>query len=179
MARKISKVSKLGALKQQLVDTVLQSSLEQALALLSELPAYVLLVAATESAELCGGLNQALDSEEIQRLLCTASSEQMLQVLAKRGGHPGAVAEAVLLVIKKSADYNQGMGHLDLHNVDRSSYFPFGDVSYAQMLHTKAQRFNSLVKKAMEGGEPNFEGLRDTALDIVNYAGFFAGAQKK
>lgn len=101
-------------------------------------------------------------------------SALLLEELARRGGHPGAVAEAVLLCTKKSADYNQGMGHEDIHNVDRTSYFPFGAVSYAQMLHTKTQRFNSIVKKVLSGGEPNFEGLRDTALDIINYAGFFA-----
>lgn len=101
-------------------------------------------------------------------------STLLLEELARRGGHPGAVAEAVLLCAKKSADYNQGMGHEDIHNVDRTAYFPFGAVSYAQMLHTKTQRFNSIVKKVLSGGEPNFEGLRDTALDIINYAGFFA-----
>lgn len=103
---------------------------------------------------------------------------ELLNELKLRGGHPGAVAEAVILCIEKSADYNQGMGHTDPHNVDRSSYFPFGAVSYAQMIHTKSQRFNSLVTKAMNGDSPNFEGLRDTALDIINYAGFFAGSQE-
>jgi len=105
--------------------------------------------------------------------LTTAPSTELLEELKRRGGHPGAVAEAVLLCVKKSADYNQGMGHLDVHNVDRTSYFPFGEVSYAQMLHTKAQRFNSLVQKHLSGEAPNFEGLRDTALDIINYAGFY------
>jgi hypothetical protein len=30
----------------------------------------------------------------------------------------------------------------------------------------------------MRGHGANFEGLRDTALDIINYAGFFAGQIK-
>ena len=101
-------------------------------------------------------------------------SIHLLEELARRGGHPGAVAEAVLLCAKKSADYNQGMGHEDMHTVDRASYFPFGLASYAQMLHTKTQRLNSLVLKSLAGGEPNFESTRDTLLDIVNYAGFAA-----
>ena len=108
--------------------------------------------------------------------LVEVSSEDLLGELQRRGGHPGALAEAAMLCARKSADYNQGMGHLDIHAVDRSSYFPFGAVSYAQMLHTKSQRFNSLVRKQMDGGEPNFEGLRDTALDLINYAGFFIAA---
>jgi len=103
-------------------------------------------------------------------VLEATSSEALLQELAWRGGHPGALAEAALLCIKKSQDYNQGGMTMDPHKIDRSGYFPFGAVSYAQMLHTKSQRFNSLVKK---DGAANFEGLRDTALDIINYAGFY------
>ena len=105
--------------------------------------------------------------------LSEVSTPEMLAELVARGGHPGGVAEAVLLCIRKSEDYNQGMGFANPHKVDRSSYFPFGAVSYAQMLHTKAQRFNSIVLKELRGEEPNFEGLRDTALDIINYAGFY------
>ena len=105
--------------------------------------------------------------------LTNVSSTMLLEELQKRGGHPGEIAKAALLVIKKSQDYNQGMGLDDIHNTDRTQYFPFGAVSYAQMLHTKALRFNSLVKKDMNGEAPNFEGLTDTALDIINYAGFF------
>lgn len=99
------------------------------------------------------------------------SSEQLLAELSFRGGHPGALADAALLCIKKSQDYNPGQN--DPHKVDRTAYFPFGATSYAQMLHTKSQRFNSLVQKQQAAIQPNFEGLRDTALDIINYAGFY------
>ena len=102
--------------------------------------------------------------------LSTATSLEMLQELARRGGHPGAVAEAVLLCVRKSQDYNNGADPADMHTIDRTGYFPFGAVSYAQMLYTKALRFNSL---ASQSAAPNFEGLRDTALDLINYAGFF------
>ncbi|MFA6064041.1 MAG: hypothetical protein WC736_15740 [Gallionella sp.] len=116
-------------------------------------------------------------TEEEQFMMAAAcDSAVLLETLARRGGHPGAVAEAVLLCIRKSQDYNQGMGAEDPHTVDRSSYFPFGAVSYAQMIHTKSQRFNSLVKKSEAA---NFEGLRDTALDLINYAGFFVASQEK
>lgn len=103
-------------------------------------------------------------------------SIELLEELVSRGGHPAALAEAALLCMKKSQDYNQGMGHEDPHKVDRSGYFPFGTVSYAQMLHTKSQRFNSL---AIKKGDANFEGLRDTALDIINYAGFYIASLEK
>lgn len=107
------------------------------------------------------------------------STVELLKELQSRGGHPGALAEAALLCIRKSQDYNQSSADLDPHKIDRSSYFPFGAVSYAQMLHTKALRFNSLVLKEMKGQDANFEGLRDTALDIINYAGFFIDAHSK
>lgn len=104
---------------------------------------------------------------------------QLLTELQRRGGHPGALAEATLLCIGKSQDYNHTGKDIDPHNVDRSIYFPFGPVSYAQMIHTKAQRFNSLVLKEMDGSGANFEGLVDTALDIINYAGFFVASQNE
>lgn len=106
------------------------------------------------------------------------STDVMLKELAARGGHPGALAESALLCIRKSQDYNNDQADLNPHEIDRSSYFPFGAVSYAQMLHTKSQRFNSLVMAEQVGREPNFEGLADTARDIINYAGFFLADKK-
>lgn len=121
-----------------------------------------------------------MDPTTYVNTLAEVSSKDMLEELSRRGGHPGAVADAVLLCMRKSEDYNHGMeGAGDPHKVDRSLYFPFGDASYAQMLWTKAMRFNSLVLKVIQGGQPNFEGLRDTALDIINYAGFFLGKEPK
>jgi len=102
----------------------------------------------------------------------------LLQELELRGGHPGALASAALLCLRKSQDYNHGKDQ-NPHKVDRSVYFPFGPVSYAQMLHTKAQRFNSIVQKQLDGKDSNFEGLADTALDIINYAGFYIASTEK
>lgn len=99
--------------------------------------------------------------------LDNVSSIKLLECLAKRGGHPGALAKAALLCARKSNDYNGP--DIDMHSVDRTAYFPFGAVSYAQMLHTKSARFVALSR----GVEPNFEGLEDTALDLINYAGFY------
>lgn len=111
--------------------------------------------------------------------LANLDTKEILEELASRGGHPGALAEAALLCIRKSEDYNKASEDADPHTIDRSSYFPFGVVSYAQMLHTKSARFNSLALKQLSGEEPNFEGLSDTALDIINYAGFFLAAKEK
>ena len=106
------------------------------------------------------------------------STTDLLNELKTRGGHPGALAEAALLCIAKSQDYNQTSTTFDAHKVERSQYFPFGDISYAQMIYTKALRFNSIVLKNLKGSDANFEGLVDTALDIINYAGFFIASQE-
>lgn len=116
------------------------------------------------------------EDELIQILNHSVGSKTLLEVLKHRGGHPGALAEAALLCVKKSEDYNNGQ--TDMHVIDRTSYFPFGAVSYAQMLHTKSARFVSLTLKLQSGGKPNFEGLRDTALDMINYSGFYLADQR-
>jgi hypothetical protein len=107
------------------------------------------------------------------QLLRQASTMTVLDELARRGGHPGALAKAALLAITKSQDYNDGQRLCEPTQIDRSAYFPFGPVSYAQMLHVKAMRFVSLAAKELRGDTPNFECLRDTALDLINYAGFY------
>jgi hypothetical protein len=100
------------------------------------------------------------------------TTKELFEEISKRGGHPGALADAALLCIRKSEDYNQGMGIEDIHRVNRDSYFPFGLMSYAQVLHTKTQRLNSLAIKG--AAATNFESATDTMLDIINYAGFAA-----
>lgn len=116
--------------------------------------------------------------------LTTVPIEELLKALQRRGGTFKAVADAQLLVLKKSADYNQaGMAGQDAEaaaQADRDVYFPFAGVSYAQMIHVKAQRLNSLVLKSMRGGgESNYEGIRDTLLDIINYASFWVERQDR
>lgn len=78
---------------------------------------------------------------------------------------PKAYIEATELCMKKSQDYNNG----NTAPQSRASYFPFGLLSYAQMLHTKTQRLNSLAQQTKA---PNNESIRDTLLDMINYANF-------
>lgn len=80
--------------------------------------------------------------------------------------------EVTEIAIKKSKDYNNGN---DLPT-SRANYFPFGLLSYAQMLHTKSQRLNSL---AQQDKAPNNESVRDTLLDMINYATFAVEAIDK
>lgn len=93
------------------------------------------------------------------------STKDLLIELQKRGGSIGQVAKAQLLVLQKSLDYN---GSENPGNT-RDEYFPFGILSYAQMIWTKALRFKNLG----QGRAANFESLDDTALDLINYCSFF------
>lgn len=102
-----------------------------------------------------------------------ATVAELLTELLKRGGTFAAVAEAQLLVLRKSEDYN-GDPLTDRESArQRDVYFPFGAPSYAHMIHTKSQRLVQLVKNDLDGKAPNFEGARDSCLDLINYASFF------
>ena len=52
-------------------------------------------------------------------------------------------------------------------------YFPFGHMSFAQMIHVKAKRIVSLADKERMGIEPNHESIKDSVLDILNYASYY------
>jgi len=68
---------------------------------------------------------------------------------------------AITMVIKKGQDYNSGP--------TLEEYFPFGELSYTQMVYMKAMRLRSL----MQVPKPNFEGKKDTVLDLINYCVFY------
>lgn len=72
------------------------------------------------------------------------------------------ITPAMDLVLKKDQDYNSV--------VTREQYFPFGHKSHVQMIYVKATR---LVNLAESGEKPNFESVRDTALDLINYCLFY------
>ena len=76
--------------------------------------------------------------------------------------------EIAELRAKKGADYNS--------TVKLRDYFPMGHASYFQMMHLKTKRAESLIEVIQQGGEPNFEGLRDTLLDALNYITFWVEA---
>lgn len=79
--------------------------------------------------------------------------------------------EIAELRAKKGADYNSC--------VQLQDYFPLGHLSYFQMVYLKAKRMHSLIDVMSQGGTPNFEGLRDTLLDAMNYITFWIEAIDK
>ncbi len=56
-----------------------------------------------------------------------------------------------------------------------SDYFPMGHASYFQMVHLKTKRLQSLLEMGADV-EPHHEGLRDSLLDLLNYAVFWVEA---
>jgi hypothetical protein len=70
-------------------------------------------------------------------------------------------AKAWLMQFRKGQDYNQ-------HS--RDAYWPFGVVSFTQMLHVKVQRLISL--SSSKNHATNFESIEDTGYDLINYAAF-------
>lgn len=105
-------------------------------------------------------------SKVLQQPLSSVSTKQLLEELSKRSGTVKYLAKAGLIQLKKSEDYNNGQNSI-------RSYFPFGLMSYSQMIHTKSQRLISLAV-AEKQDNPNFESVTDTALDLINYATFLA-----
>jgi len=116
------------------------------------------------------------NTQSSAELLQSIHTETLFEELSKRGGHPAALARAALLLIKKSQDYNSEQSSKKPEEIDRRNYFPLGEASYAQMIYTKSARFVALTRKIMDKKEPNFEGLIDTALDLINYAAFYVAA---
>jgi len=82
--------------------------------------------------------------------------------ITKLSDIPEPFVECALLKKKKGEDYRLG-------NIKMKDYFPFGLLSYAQMLHTKVLRLRSLIEN---NKKPNNESIRDTLLDTINYACF-------
>lgn len=76
---------------------------------------------------------------------------------------PTVFLEVASLRATKAQDYRNSKA------ATLADYFPFGLLSHAQMVWTKALRFMNLVSTQRT---PNHEGIRDTLKDIINYACF-------
>jgi hypothetical protein len=113
-----------------------------------------------------------MSEAERQEVLNNFAPMPLLKALATKGGSVAQLAKAGMLVERKSQDYNQtGGAGVNALMANRDAYFPFALKSHVQMIHTKSQR---LISLAMKDDPSNFEGPRDTALDIINYGSFLA-----
>jgi hypothetical protein len=73
------------------------------------------------------------------------------------------LSRASALKKNKESDYSS-------NNIKESDYFPFGDISYIQMLHMKMLRIRSVSQQE----KVNYESLTDSLLDMINYAAMYA-----
>lgn len=76
------------------------------------------------------------------------------------------LAEAMALQKKKSEDYQSAQS-----DVKHADYFPRGLDTINDLLHIKLLRVRSVLAK---GTDTNFESLRDSYIDLINYASFAA-----
>jgi len=82
--------------------------------------------------------------------------------------HP-VLLECAELLVKKSQDYGSSMT-----DYSKTTYMPFGHHSYIHMLHTKMGRIRSVAGVDRDRKQDvNFESLRDSVLDLINYAAFY------
>ena len=82
--------------------------------------------------------------------------------------HP-VLLECAQLLVKKAQDYGSSMT-----DYSKSEYMPFGHYSYIHMLHTKLSRIRSIALESDPERKTNFESLRDSVIDLINYAAFYA-----
>jgi hypothetical protein len=78
--------------------------------------------------------------------------------------------EALTIQEKKSRDYQNGIS-----SVRQSDYYPRGCRTIHEIMHGKMLRMKSILDTCEQSNdyEPNFESLRDSAVDLINYASFF------
>lgn len=75
------------------------------------------------------------------------------------------LTEAAALKKLKSEDYQSSKW-------EEKDYFPFDEISYIHMIHTKYLRMRNIVEG--EHVSPNFEALEDTLVDMCVYSAMFA-----
>jgi hypothetical protein len=97
-----------------------------------------------------------------------------MQVLPNDKASVKVLKECIDLQLRKSQDYQS-----DASTVRQADYYPRGVESIYDMINTKMLRLRSLMDATLAKGHmatpvANFESMRDTAKDLINYVSFFA-----
>lgn len=77
--------------------------------------------------------------------------------------------EAAEIQEKKGQDYNNAVSR-----VTQADYYPNGVYSILDICQAKVLRMYSVLDTMQAGGNPNFESIEDSAIDLINYASFVA-----
>jgi len=75
--------------------------------------------------------------------------------------------EAAELQERKGRDYQN-----PLSRVRQADYYPNGVWSILDIINAKYLRMVSVLETMEQGGQPNFESIEDSAVDLINYASF-------
>lgn len=77
--------------------------------------------------------------------------------------------EAIEIQRKKGADYQNKVS-----SVRQADYYPRGIDTIYDIMWGKMLRIKSVMDAMRSGQEPNFESLKDSAIDLINYGSFMA-----
>ena len=75
--------------------------------------------------------------------------------------------EAADIQEKKGQDYNN-----DVSRVSQADYYEHGVWTILDIIKAKYLRMVSVLETQEAGGNPNYESVEDSALDMINYASF-------
>jgi predicted HAD superfamily Cof-like phosphohydrolase len=78
-----------------------------------------------------------------------------------------ALFQCIAMQFKKNEDYDSAES-----GIKRMDYFIHGINDLEYEMHKKELRFRSVLARVRAGKEPNFESLRDTLQDKINYESF-------
>ncbi len=138
------------------------------------------LVVSTESQDATQFPPSAMSQKEMVEAVAAAierdeldenSRRELIRVLRSQAEvkgwmHP-SLLEANALQVRKAKDYGAP-------DWARKKYHPFGHKSYQHMIILKLNRLLSLTPTEEDDVVPEFESLKDTVLDLINYASFYA-----
>ncbi len=99
---------------------------------------------------------------EIAAPACVATEKPLIELDQI---HP-ILLECAVLLNRKGQDY----GNQD-HTKER--YHPLGHHSYIQMMHNKMTRIRHTALELKPGQTLNFDSVKDSVLDLINYAAFY------
>ena len=87
----------------------------------------------------------------------------------KQYSRPSALIllEAADIQEKKGNDYNSADSR-----VQQADYYEHGVWTLLDIIKAKYLRMVSVLEAQEAGGEPNYESVEDSALDMINYASF-------
>ena len=89
--------------------------------------------------------------------------------MTKQYSRPSAniLLEAADIQEKKGNDYNNAASR-----VQQADYYEHGVWTLLDIIKAKYLRMVSVLEAQEAGGQPNYESVEDSALDMINYASF-------